>query len=396
MKSNVKKVKFIFEIKSTKSPLRSTKTVSFFNFMEQDRIGDGFKFPFTYQLHYTDKFSSSDLGTDVTNVLVVPMNIDYIKQLDFDVLYDLQDKHSNVILLADYSNESNFPANYRTRNNIENNFETERFICTMLSLHNGEEIPEPKFKKVFPIWMFATGVLDEILDRRNEKHLHNIPPFTWPGKETFKQFFFPNRLGRVCRLDLIVKAHKEGLLDKCEWTLMLPSTEGYLDEYNPHHEYFKLFGTEHKGIDHTEFEYKWSHPTSDFNQGGPHEAFPMTVLERTLAVIISDTYNDNNLLSDGSEKILKPLMYGMPVFYNGRTGVINKLKEFGFWFPGSDYNDILDAEERSKQMIEDCLNFETVISKETADRVKQNKQLMFDRNTHYKFSKELFDYILDF
>jgi hypothetical protein len=177
---------------------------------------------------------------------------------------------------------------------------------------------------------------------------------------------------------------------------MIPSTKGYLDEYNPHHEYYKLFGTEHKGIEHTEFEFKWSHPDSDFNQGGPHEAFPMTVLERTLAVIISDTYNDNNLISDGSEKILKPLMYGMPVFYNGRTGVINKLKQFGFWFPGSDYNDELDAEERSKQMIENCLNFETIISKETADHVKENKRLMFDRNTHYEFSKELFDYILDF
>lgn len=392
----MKKVKFIFEIKTTKGPLCCTKTLPFFNFMERDRTFDGFEFPFNYELHFTDAFSKSDIDSNATNVFVVPMNLDYIKQVDFDVLYDLQDKHSNVILLADYSNESNFPANYRTRDNIKNNFDTERFICTMLSLHNGVDIPEPKFKKIFPVWMFATGVFDEILNRRNEKHLHNIPPFTWPGKETFKQFFFPNRLGRVCRLDLIVEAHKKGLLDKCDWTLMIPSTKGYLDEYDPDHEYFKLFGKEHKGIDHNEFEFNWSNPHSSYNNGGPHEAFPMTVLERTLAVIISDTYNDDNLLSDGSEKILKPLMYGMPVFYNGRTGVINKLKQMGFWFPGSDYNDILDPVERSKQMIEECLNFETVISKETAEHVKENKRLMFDRNTHYKFSKEFFDYILDF
>ena len=47
-------------------------------------------------------------------------------------------------------------------------------------------------------------------------------------------------------------------------------------------------------------------------------------------------------------------------------------------------------------MIDNCLNFEDVITKETTEHVKQNKKLAFDRHTHYKLSEDLFNYILDF
>lgn len=393
MKSIVKKVNFIFEHRSTKPPLESTKTLQFFKFMETDRIDDGFKFPFEYELHYVNHFSNYKLDKTSVNVFVVMMNIDYIKIVDLDWLYNLQDNNPNVVLLADYSNESLLPGNYNNKNAESINFQTERFICTILSLQNNAEIQEPKFKKVFPVWMFATGVMEDILARRNEKHLHNIPPFTWPRKETHKKFFFPNRLGREHRLNLLVEAHHRGLLQKCEWTFMVPSTEGYLDTYDSEHEYWKLFGTNYRGIAHTEFEDNWSNPSSHLNQGGPHEAFPMTVLERTMAVIISDTYNDDHPILDCSEKILKPLMYGMPVFFNGRRGVLSKLKEYGFWFPGNNYNDL--ESNRTSKLIQNCLDFEDVITKETAEHVSNNKRLMFDRHTHYKFSKELFEYILD-
>ena len=86
-------------------------------------------------------------------------------------------------------------------------------------------------------------------------------------------------------------------------------------------------------------------------------------------------------------------MYGMPVFFNGRRGVLSKLKEYGFWFPGNDYNDL--ESNRPSKLIKNCLEFEDIITKETAEHVSNNKRLMFDRHTHYKFSKELFEYILD-
>ncbi len=394
MKSIVKKVRFIFENKTIKGQFWSTKTLSFFKFMQKDRINDGFEFPFDYDLHFTDQFCAEDVDPNATNVFVVSMNYNYVKQVDYNLLYWLQDTYSNVILLADYSNESLFPGNYRTRTNKEINFETERFICAILSLDIGREIEDPKFKKVFPTWLFATGVMQEILERKNEIHLDKIPSLTWPGKSTYKKFFFPNRLGRTHRLDFLVKAHHKGLLKQCEWTFMVPSTEGYLETFDPEHEYWKLFGTEPRMLSHNEWEQKWSDPNSNFNRGGPHEALPLSVLERTMGVIISDTYNDDDPILDCSEKILKPLIYGMPVFYNGRKGVLNKLKEYGFWFPGSNYNN-LDSD-RTTALIKDCLDFEDTITKETSDLVKQNKQLIFNRNTHYKFNEQLFKYILDF
>jgi hypothetical protein len=73
--------------------------------------------------------------------------------------------------------------------------------------------------------------------------------------------------------------------------------------------------------------------------------------------------------------------------------VLSKLKQYGFWFPGDDYND-LDVN-RTTRLIENCLEFEDVISKETTEHVANNKKLMFDRNIHYSFSKEFFDYLLD-
>ncbi len=392
-KSIVKKINFIFEHRSVRPPLESTKSQQFFKFMETDRIDDGFVFPFDYTINLVDDFKDWRMSNSSIDVFVVNMNIDNIKIVDLDYLYALQDNSSNVVLWADYSNESLFPGNF-TNNNLQSiNFQSERFVCTMLSLQNNADIEEPKFKKVFPVWMFATGVMEDILARTNEQHLHKIPPFTWPRKETYKKFFFPNRLGRAHRLDLLVEAHQKGLLQQCEWTFMVPSTEGYLDTYDSKHEYWKLFGTNHRGINHTEFEDDWSNPDSHFNQGGPHECFPMTVLERTMAVIISDTYNNDHPILDCSEKILKPLMYGMPVFYNGRKGVLSKLKQYGFWFPGDDYND-LDTN-RTTRLIENCLEFEDVISKETTEHVANNKKLMFDRNIHYSFSKEFFDYLLD-
>ena len=394
MRSNVKKVRFIFENKTIRGQFWSTKTLSFFKFMETDRVNDGFVFPFEYELFFTDKFSADNLDSNATNVFVVALNYPYLQTLDFDVLYQIQDNNSNVILLADYSNESLFPGNYRTRTNVEINFQTDRFVCAMLSLHNGKEIEDPVFKKVFPTWMFATGVMQEILERQYEKHLHLLPPLTWPGKSTRKRFFFPNRLGRTHRLDLIVEAHHRGLLKDCEWTFMVPSTEGYLETYDPHHEYWKLFGIVPRGISETDYEQKWSDPTSNLNRGGPHEAIPMSVLERTMGVIISDTYNDDNPLLDCSEKIMKPLMYGMPVFYNGRKGVLSKLSEYGFWFPKSEYNDLESG--RPTELILSCLDFEETITRETSDLVKHNKELIFNRNTHYKFSEQLFNYILDF
>tara|TARA_B100001057_G_scaffold107837_1_gene105476 strand:+ start:182 stop:1354 length:1173 start_codon:yes stop_codon:yes gene_type:complete len=390
----VKKVRFIFENKTIRGEYWSTKTLSFFKFMETDRVNDGFAFPFEYELFYTDDFSADNLDPTATNVFVVALNYPYLKTLDFDVLYKMQDNNSNVILLADYSNESLFPGNYRTRTNVEINFKADRFVCAMLSLHNGREIEDPVFKKTFPTWMFATGVMQEILERQFEKHLHLLPTFTWPGKKTRKRFFFPNRLGRTHRLDLIVEAHHRGLLKDCEWTFMVPSTEGYLETFDQHHEYWKLFGILPRGISETDYEQKWSDPASNLNRGGPHEALPMSVLERTMGVIISDTYNDNDPLLDCSEKIMKPLIYGMPVFYNGRKGVLSKLSEYGFWFPNSDYNNL--ESQRPTELIQTCLNFEDTITKETSDLVKQNKQLIFDRNTHYKFSEQLFNYILDF
>ena len=53
MKSIVKKVRFIFENRTLKGELCSTKTVSFFKFMDMDRIDDNFVFPFDYELYFT-------------------------------------------------------------------------------------------------------------------------------------------------------------------------------------------------------------------------------------------------------------------------------------------------------------------------------------------------------
>ena len=136
MKSIVKKINFIFEHRSTKPPLESTKTLQFFRYMETDRINDGFKFPFNYELHYVNHFSDYKLDKTSVNVFVVMMNIDYIKIVDLDWLYNLQDNNPNVVLLADYSNESLLPGNYNNNNAESINFQTERFICTILSLQN--------------------------------------------------------------------------------------------------------------------------------------------------------------------------------------------------------------------------------------------------------------------
>ena len=394
MKSIVKKVRFIFENRTLKGELCSTKTVSFFKFMDMDRIDDNFVFPFDYELYFTNEFSQDNLDSNATNVFVVPMNNQYIQKVNFETLYSLQDKYSNVILFADYSNETLLPGNFKTPINKEINFQTDRFICAILSVDIGKEIDEPKFKKVFPSWIYATGVIHEIEIRRNENNLHKLPVFTWPGKQTHKKFFFPNRLGRNHRLDLIVEAHQKGLLKQCEWTFMVPNTEGYLNTYEPDHEYWKLFGKLPRGISQNKHEVDWCDDTSHLNRGGPNETLPMSVLERTMAVIVSDTYNDDDPVLDCSEKILKPLIYGMPTFYNGRKNVLKKFKELGFWFPGDEYNS-LDIN-RPSAMIDNCLNFEDVITKETTEHVKQNKKLAFDRHTHYKLSEDLFNYILDF
>ena len=49
---------------------------------------------------------------------------------------------------------------------------------------------------------------------------------------------------------------------------MVPSTEGYLDTYDREHEYWKLFGTNYRGIAHTEFEDNW-YPIVPFKPVAP-------------------------------------------------------------------------------------------------------------------------------
>ncbi|SVB44337.1 uncharacterized protein METZ01_LOCUS197191, partial [marine metagenome] len=297
---------------------------------------DNFKLPFRPIITLSDGFSENDMIARCKNVFVVYMVLDYIKATNFDLLYELQERYNNVILYADYSNESLLPGNYGHTNCLRLNFDPSKFICSMLSLYNGYEINNPKFMKLFPNWKFASGAYYEILSQYKNRYLPTtLPSRTWEGKQTLHKFFCPNRLGRQNRLDLIVELHKKDLLKQCEWTMMIPDASKHLPKtpgpqfgrdntYDTNHEYFSLFGTAPKQIHQTLFEKLWSDPTSSYNQGGPHEGLPDTVLDRTTAMIISDTYNDDSHICDVSEKIIKPLMFGMPIFYNGRKGAIDK------------------------------------------------------------------------
>jgi hypothetical protein len=424
----VKRVNFIIEKRCIDGlEFGSNKTLSFFKLMAPEVFepttgkhdynhatktsninhNDNFKLPFKPVITLSDGFHERDIMPRCKNVFVVYMVLNYIKATNFDLLYELQEKYSNVILYADYSNESLFPGNFKQENCLKLNFDPSKFICSMLSLHNGYEINSPKFMKLFPNWKFASGAYYEIVSQHTNKYLPTtLPSRTWEGKQTLHKFFCPNRLGRQNRLDLIVELHKRGVLKQCEWTMMMPDASRHLPKtngpqfgsnitYNTDHEYFRLFGTTPRQIHQTLFEKEWSDPDSRYNQGGPHESIPETILDRTSAMIISDTYNDDSLICDVSEKIMKPIMFGMPVFYNGRKGAIDKLREHGFWFPG-DYNHIDYYKERTSAMIDACEDFEDVITKETAEHVLENKRLITDRHTHWNLSKNLFEFILDF
>lgn len=413
MKNNVKRINFIIEKKCVEGlQFGSNKTLSYFKLMapeifdaaEITRINhnDNFKLPFKPIITLSDGFSENDMIAKCKNVFVVYMVLDYIKATNFDLLYELQEKYNNVILYADYSNESLLPGNYKNHVCLTLNFDPSKFICSMLSLHNGYEINNPKFIKLFPNWKFASGAYYEILSKNINRYLPTtLPGRTWEGKQTLHKFFCPNRLGRHNRLDLIVAMHKRNLLKQCEWTMMIPDASDHIPktpgpQYDTGHEYFSIFGTAPREIHQTLFEKEWSDPTSRYNnRGSPHESIPETILDRTTAMIISDTYNDDSHICDVSEKIIKPLMFGMPIFYNGRKNAIDKLREHGFWFPG-DYNHIDYYKERTEGMIDACLDFEDVITKETAKHVSENKKLITDRHTHWNLSKNLFEFILDF
>jgi len=94
-------------------------------------------------------------------------------------------------------------------------------------------------------------------------------------------------------------------------------------------------------------------------------------------------------MHDVSEKIIKPLVYGMPPFMHNRKGTVKQLKKLGFWMPG-EYNNNTDIDVRIADLISNLKNFPDEIDEETWRKIRQNKRLIVDKKMHWLLTRSIF------
>lgn len=357
--------------------------------------------------------SEIQIKSDAINICVIPWNRPFLMSDEAKnsilPLHSLQDKHKNLVLLADYSHESMLPGAIGTLFLEEEApwLEPERYVLMMLGISKSVNIGSPlKFKRIVESANYISATVAEVLSR--EENLQQRSLHSWVGKQGKFRYIFPNRIGRQHRLDLIVKMHKRNMLKDTEWSLVIPDNDDCIKDS----EYFTLFGNAPRRMSRP--WHIWSaHDNRSEMQGGPDQRIPGDLLDNGLIMLVADTFVSNYFASgkkcnsphdiskpfkaiDVSEKVVKPFLYGMPLFYNNRPGSVSALRELGFWLPGGDYNEIEDVDLRMDALLDAAESFEKKISKETVEAVEHNKRLILSKKLHYELSKSLFEAIEQF
>lgn len=362
-----------------------------------------------YDISISRFVNTSDISINdqCINICVIPWNKPFLMSDEakhsIQYFHDLQDKHKNVVLLADYSHESMLPGpmGIMFMENEGSYLQPERYILMMLGISKNINVGSPiKYKRIVDSANYVSATTAEILGR--EENLRQRSIHTWEGKTGKFRYVFPNRVGRQHRLDLIVKMHKRGMLKDTEWSLVVPDNDDSLKDS----EYFQFFGNSPRTMSrpwHT-----WSsHDNFSEQSGGPDQCVPGDLLDSGLIFIVSDTFTSNQYANgskcnvpaddskmfrvvDVSEKVIKPFLYGMPAFYNNREGAVDALRDLGFWFPGGDYNNVVDPDLRADALLDAAEQFEDVISRETVEALEHNKQLILSKKMHFELSKSVF------
>ena len=372
---------------------------------------DTFDCPYEVSVDIADVLCEGTMRSDSINVFVIPWSKDFMMlpkaKECIAPLHDIQDNNNNVVLLADYSHESMIPGPVGTHllaTDIGMWLQPQRYLMCMLSAEQPINMASPvPFKDITYSSNYVTATLLEMIEV--EDNLKQRPIHSWPGKTGKFKYINPNRIGRQHRLDLIVKMHQRDMLFDCEWSMMIPDQDNLADS-----EYFNLFGTAPRYM--SKPWHWWSSMKNESEQrGGPIQTMPNSLADSGLVYIVQDTFLeykfggggptnrpiDPNMpmqVYDVSEKILKPLIYGLPFFYSNRLGTVDMLRKLGFWMPGGDYNNVQDPNDRQHALLDAAAEFEDTISQKTVELLEHNKQLILSKQLHYDISgRALFEAI---
>lgn len=359
---------------------------------------------------FVDDFREcNDLDFNNINVFVLPWSLPYLTEestkLRVQHLHKLQDERKNVVILADYSHESMVPGSIGYRFLSNNSWaEPERYVLMILSLKNQNMDPRLNFKEVVPTWNYVTATLIETIEKTPEDFTEI---YTYEHQEPEFTYIVPNRIGRKHRLNFMCKMHERGLLslDRAEWSMAYPDHPTYNNK-----KYLEYFGNTPKCMSRP--WHHWSSP--DGGAGGPDQRLPTSLAQSGYVYIANETFmdltddsegsitnfaidpNEEVVVLDVSEKILKGFLYGLPMFINARRGAVEYLRSLGFWLPGGNYNDEHDVSLRMDRLLDESEKFVKKCPQPTPAMIRKllrNQQLILDLGLHYHLAEPMFSAI---
>ena len=369
-------------------------------------LGSDF-FPWTGDIIYVDDFKDfTPKNTSTIYVPVVPLCRDYLTAPNTSEsikhLQSLDDQYKNVCLLADFSHESVIERSFYKAREFMPWFEFERYILVILGLGFSNVDFRYPWKDVVASFNFMSRITFNLMlsvaDTGNfvglEQTITNLGD---KAKDKANRYLIPNRIGRYQRQKFIYDCHQEGILDDAEWSMVYPGAD------NEWHEgYRETFGTAPRHMSRP--YHLWSSNKSE--QGGPDQKIPDQLLKNSYIYVATDTFPSEKdyhgidyhkpvddskpwVMHDVSEKIIKPLVYGMPPFMHNRKGTVKQLERIGFWMPG-EYNNNTDIDVRIADLISNLKNFPDEIDEETWRKIRQNKRLIVDKKMHWLLTRSIF------
>lgn len=363
-------------------------------------------FPFEISVVHLEKFTDPlPLKNGDIWVYCPPFCRPYIERPEtktaFLHLHALDDNYENVVILADYSHETSIPGPFKNAKRHDGQgfaqwLEFERYVLTILSLGFENIDFHYPWKAVVPTWNFVSQIVQQISGYHGNK-LDNVQNLVSDPKKLYR-YLILNRIARHHRLEFLGHADDANMLDDALWNLQLPGGTDPSASTIPW--YTNKYGNGPRYLPEP-----WTQWSKELLQ-----PLPLDLVEQCEIYIGTDTFNDfiynddSNptnypadenkpmVLHDISEKSIKGFIYGMPSFINNRVGAVQVLKDLGFWCPG-DYDNIQDNHKRMQKLIADAQDFE--LEKDHEELLKHNKNLIMDKNLHYRTSQKLFDTIYE-
>ena len=376
----------------------------YFVYMQEYKsdIDPNYKIPFDYKLHIVDNFK--DINVTNNTFIFAPLNKDLLNYFgdnrdEFEHLYKL-DENPLLELCFDYAHESILPGNFDRYKDSQTEWfksiEWERFSVFTFATTKIDKINRNGFKNIFYGISYVVTWFSKVTANETPHIKNKDLIYTWPNKNAPIRYFCPNNQFRPGRGQLIVRMYERGMLDDCEWNM-----NSYTDWINHGKwqqtikdeltdKYFEYFGTAPKRNSwpwNKEFNFSKQETYDPFRVA---EFWPDSLLNKCYIYLANETFNDyrseqdepepeHYVNTETTEKVMKGFVYGMPMFVNGRQGIINDCERLGFdMFRDYMVNDY-DAEPDTIKRIDMMLDCAEAFPEPTAPIV----QRLYDNKAHW-------------